>query len=144
VRNLTPSDRPGTPQPSAGLPANRARRYPVRGTRLTFPRTPVEKTVELVIDRMETSGPPRRLTDLSKGQPADATLKNLLGALDAKLDLCARLAVFEWEADREGWTECASAFHRLAEIERRTCSEVIEYLREHLERRASLTSGIGA
>jgi rubrerythrin len=97
-----------------------------------------------VIDRIEQSAPPRRLTDLSKGQPADATLKNLLGALDAKLDLCARLAVFEWEADREGWTECASTFRRLAESERRTCSEVIECLRVHLERRASLTTGLGA
>jgi hypothetical protein len=111
---------------------------------LTFLRAPVRSTVELVIDRIETSGPPRRVTDLSKAQPADATLKNLLGALDAKLDFCARLAVFEWEADREGWSECANAFHRLAESERRTCSEVIECLREHLERRASLTTGMGA
>ena len=79
----------------------------------------------------------RRLTDLRRAQPADATLRNLLGVLNAKLELCASLPVFEWEAGSEGHEDCAAAFRDLAEQERRLCSDVLERLREHLDRRAT-------
>jgi hypothetical protein len=65
-----------------------------------------------VISRTEPNEATRRLTDLRRAQPADATLKNLLGVLSAKL----------------------------AEAERRSCTDVIDRLREHLEQRA-LTQG---
>jgi hypothetical protein len=93
-----------------------------------------------VISRTEPSDATRRLTDLRRAQPADATLKNLLGVLSAKLELCASLPVFEWEAGSEGFEECAATFRRLAEAERRSCTDVIDRLREHLEQRA-LTQG---
>jgi hypothetical protein len=95
----------------------------------------------LVISRTEPSQATRRLTDLRRGQPADATLKNLLGVLSAKLELCASLPVYEWEAVSEGYEACAGAFRELAEVERRSCSEVIDRLREHLVQRAGMQGG---
>jgi hypothetical protein len=79
----------------------------------------------------------RRLTDLRRAQPADATLKNLLGVVSAKLELCASLPVFQWEAESEGYDESATAFRNLAEAERRSCADVLDRLRDHLEQRAA-------
>jgi hypothetical protein len=95
-----------------------------------------------VISQPSQSEPTRRLTDLRRAQPTDATLKNLLGVLTAKLELCASLPVFEWEAGTEGFEECAAAFRRLAEAERQSCTDVIDRLREHLEQRANTQGGI--
>jgi|ERR687897_349053 hypothetical protein len=86
--------------------------------------------------------PTRSLSDLRRRQPADATLKNLLGVLNAKLELCASLPVYEWEAGSEGYDECAAAFRDLAEYERRSCSGVIDCLREHLQQRSDAEEGI--
>jgi hypothetical protein len=94
-----------------------------------------------VISRTDPREATRRLTDLRRAQPADATLKNLLGIVSAKLELCASLPVFEWEAGSEGHEECAAAFRALAEAERRSCSEVIDRLREHLDQRARVQGG---
>jgi hypothetical protein len=90
-----------------------------------------------VIGEPTPSDAPLRLSDLRRGQPADTTLRNLLGVLSAKLELCASLPVYEWEAGTEGHTSCAHAFRHLAETERRTCNDVIEQLRLHLDRRAT-------
>ena len=94
-----------------------------------------------MISRTDPSEATRRLTDLRRAQPADATLKNLLGILNAKLELCASLPVYEWEAESEGWTERAAAFREFAETERRTCGEVLDQLRAHLEQRAATQGG---
>jgi hypothetical protein len=96
----------------------------------------------LVISRTDPSEATRRLTDLRRAQPTDATLRNLLGVLSAKLELCASLPVYEWEAGTEGHEHCAAAFRHLAEEERRSCNEVLDQLREHLELRAA--AGLGA
>jgi hypothetical protein len=80
----------------------------------------------------------RRLADLRRAQPTDATLRNLLAVLTEKLDLCARLPVFEWEAESEGHAGCASAFRSLADAELRTCAEVLDCLREQLNSRGAL------
>ncbi len=90
-----------------------------------------------MISRPDSRDATRRISDLRRAQHADATLKNLLGVLSAKLDLCASLPVFEFEADTEGYPECAAAFHDLAEAERRSCTHVLEQLRAMLERRAA-------
>jgi hypothetical protein len=95
-----------------------------------------------VISRTDSSQATRRLTDLRRAQPADATLRNLLGVLSAKLELCASLPVFEWEAGSEGHEDCAAAFRDLAEAERRSCSDVLDRLREHLDHRASTPGSI--
>jgi hypothetical protein len=94
-----------------------------------------------VISRTDPKEATRRLTDLRRAQPTDATLKNLLRVLNAKLELCASLPVFEWEAGSEGFDECAAAFRRMAEAERRSCTDVIDRLREHLEQRPHTQGG---
>jgi hypothetical protein len=90
-----------------------------------------------VISQTDPNQATRRLTDLRRAQPADATLKNLLGVLNAKLELCASLPVYEWEATSEGFHECARAFRELADAERRSCGDVIDRLRDHLAQRAN-------
>jgi len=91
-----------------------------------------------VIARPEESATARRLADLQVAQPADASLRNLLGVVTAKLDLCARLPVLEWEASSAGDAACATAFQRLAEAERRSCADALDFLHDHLERRAAV------
>jgi hypothetical protein len=94
-----------------------------------------------VVGRSESPEATRRLGDLRRAQHADATLRNLLGVLSAKLELCATLPVYEWEAGSEGYEECAVAFRDLAVAERRSCSDMLDRLREHLDIRAARQGG---
>jgi hypothetical protein len=73
-----------------------------------------------------------RLSDLQRSHAADATLKNLLTTLTGQIQSCAKLAVFEYEADTDGHKELALAFHDLGEIERESFNTLLEYLRRHL------------
>jgi hypothetical protein len=76
----------------------------------------------------------QRLAELRSAQPCDTTLQNLLNILTAKLDLSARLPVFEYEADSEGFPEAASFMSALASAERESVQDVIRSLRLHLDR----------
>ena len=89
-----------------------------------------------MIGEPQQSDAPRRLSDLRRGQPADATLRNLLGLLSTKLELCASLSVYEWEAGSEGHAASAVAFRNLADLERQACNDILDQLRAHLDRRA--------
>jgi hypothetical protein len=82
----------------------------------------------------------RRIGELRRMQPADATMKNLLALLTTKLELCAGLPVWEWEAGNEGHRERAAGFRALAADERRSCLDIMEWLREHLELNAERNS----
>jgi hypothetical protein len=74
----------------------------------------------------------RRLTDLTRAHPADRTLENLLRALTAKLDLCARLPVYEYEAATEGHPSTATAFESLAAVERESFDQLLRCLSGYL------------
>jgi hypothetical protein len=76
----------------------------------------------------------QRLAALRRAHPADATLQNLLSVLNAKLDLSARLPVFEYEADSEGFADTASFLSALASAERESLRDVLASLREHIDR----------
>ena len=76
----------------------------------------------------------QRLAELRSAQPCDTTLQNLLSILTAKLDLSARLPVFEYEADSEGFTEAASFLSALASAERESVQDIVRSLRAHLDR----------
>jgi hypothetical protein len=76
----------------------------------------------------------QRLAELRSAQPCDTTLQNLLSVLTAKLDLSARLPVFEYEADSEGFPEVASFMSALASAERQSVEDIIRSLRAHLDR----------
>jgi hypothetical protein len=92
----------------------------------------------------DEASPSRRLADLRRAQPVDSTLQNLLALLTTKLDLCARLPVFEWEAESEGHDGCATALRAFAEAERRSCHDVIDCLRLHLEQTTRARAGSAA
>ena len=76
----------------------------------------------------------QRLAELRRAHPHDATLQNLLALLTAKLDLSARLPVFEYEADSEGFSDAASFLSALASAERESLEEILASLRQHLDR----------
>lgn len=73
-----------------------------------------------------------RLSDLQRNRAADATLKNLLSTLTDQIQTCAKLGVFEYEADSEGHRALAIAFRELGEVERASFNALLEYLRRHL------------
>jgi hypothetical protein len=84
---------------------------------------------------VKTSSPVLRLGDLRRQRPGDATLQDLLAILDAKLELCRRLPVYEYDAAHDGHEGCASELRELLAIERRSCERVVEMLHRHLKNR---------
>jgi len=82
----------------------------------------------------------RRLNELRRAHPADATLQNLLAVLGSKLELSGRLPVFEYEAASEGHDDCAATFEALAVAERAHVNELLKVLRVHLDRALTRTS----
>jgi hypothetical protein len=65
----------------------------------------------------------RRLTDLRRAQPADATMQNLL---------CGQLVIYEYEAGSEGHEASAAAFRELAEVERASYDALLKCLTDLL------------
>jgi hypothetical protein len=80
----------------------------------------------------EESNSLRRLSDLRRAAPADATFQNLLAVMTEKLDLCARLPIYEYEAGSEGHEHSARTFHALADAERQSFQELVACLQEHM------------
>jgi hypothetical protein len=76
----------------------------------------------------------QRLAALRRAHPHDATLQNLLTILNAKLEMSTRLPVFEYEADSEGFPDTASFLSALASAERASLQDVLDSLRQHLDR----------
>jgi hypothetical protein len=97
-----------------------------------------ERVLAVVTDPSSPRMPSRKLSDLTAAYAADRTLENLLRTLTAKLDLCARLPVFEYEADSEGHRADADAFERLGIAERRSFDELLRSLRRHLDEMPAL------
>ena len=83
-----------------------------------------------------------RLSDVSRSEPGDVTLQNLLGVLAGKLDTCRRLPVFAIEAAHEGNQASAQAFRNLEEAERRSLEELLAHLEQHLAARGHQRKGI--
>jgi hypothetical protein len=79
----------------------------------------------------------RRLNDLRATMPGDHTLQNILLVLSAKLELCSKLPIYEYEAASQGHVHCVTAFQRLAEVERRSYDEILKTLRLHLDKTAA-------
>jgi len=75
----------------------------------------------------------RRLSDIQSASGADMTLRNLLEAAGARLELRSRLAIHEYEAHVEGHEAAARAFGELAAAEQAACCELLRHLRRHLD-----------
>ena len=65
-------------------------------------------------------------------------MRNLLDLMRDKLDTCARLPVFELEANNEGHTQAAALFRELCEVERDSFDALKAQLRAEIE---STTAG---
>jgi rubrerythrin len=74
-----------------------------------------------------------RLSDLRRSQAGDASLENLLNTLTGKMQACARLAVFAYEAGNEGHPTLATAFRELADTERQSFNTLLACLHRHLD-----------
>jgi hypothetical protein len=72
------------------------------------------------------------ITNLRREHAGDAALQSLLGIVSAKLELCSRLPILEYEAASEGNDACAAAFRGLAEAERRSVDDLLAHLQSHL------------
>jgi hypothetical protein len=75
----------------------------------------------------------RRLSELRATQPADATLRNLISTLQAKLELSARLPVLVFEAEEDGDHDCARLFRSLVVSEKQQIAALLEGLKKHLD-----------
>ena len=76
-----------------------------------------------------------RLSELRHAYPVDLRLRNLLDVITVKLDLCARLAVYDYEERNEPDDRDAATFRGLAEAERRSVGEILSTLHRHLDER---------
>ena len=90
-----------------------------------------------MLDR-DDSNAVRRLSELRATMPADHTLQNLLKVLNAKLELCSKLPIYEYEAASQGHGHCVAAFQRLAVRERSSFDEILAALRAHLDLTAEM------
>jgi hypothetical protein len=77
----------------------------------------------------------RSLSELRRsGRYADPTLLNLVGLLQSKLELRARLPVLAHEADTEGHEGSARLFRSISVIEDQHITDLLETLRDHVDR----------
>src|SRR5688572_22276686 len=106
-------------------PANVEKKPPRTCADLTFQQRPIWTNVCRV---HAIDDDPPRLTDLRGAQPADVTFQNLLQLLKEKIELCGRLAVYEYEARSEEHFECAESFRALAAAERASYESLLRSL----------------
>jgi N-acetylglucosamine kinase-like BadF-type ATPase len=77
--------------------------------------------------------PINSLSELRGSLFPDPTLRNIVGLLQTKLELCARLPVLVFEAVREGDESGARLFRSLAAAEERQTAELLAALKQHLD-----------
>lgn len=82
----------------------------------------------------------QRLSDLENLRATDETLRALLGTLNTKLGLCARLPYLAYQADREGFEDAAATFREMAVQERRSLEGLMATLKCHLDVTYDVTS----
>jgi hypothetical protein len=93
-----------------------------------------------VVQQSDSSA--KQLSDISRAVRGDVTLENLLGVLVARLDSCRRLPIFEYEAGREGYAGCATAFRELANADRNSVNQLLQRLQDHLAETGHERNGI--
>jgi rubrerythrin len=73
-------------------------------------------------------------------RPGSETLRALLGTVNTKLDLCARLPFLAYQAEREGFGDAAATFRELAQDEHRSLTGLLTTLKSHLDVTQDLAS----
>jgi len=93
-----------------------------------------------VLDPDDPATTLQSLSDLERLRPGSETLRALLGTLNTKFDLCARLPFLAYQAEREGFSDAATTFREMAQDERRSLAGLLETLRCHLDVTQELAS----
>jgi hypothetical protein len=74
----------------------------------------------------------RTIREIRADHAGSETLAHLVSLVDEKLELAARLKLYEYDAGEEGLSDCARAFQHAAEIEREHVQTLLELLCDHL------------
>jgi rubrerythrin len=77
------------------------------------------------------------LEQIRTEQPVKNTLHNIVQTLNVKLDSAARYGLYQEDATKDGFDDCAGLFERLAEREQQTIDELMSCLRDHLANSAA-------
>ena len=65
-------------------------------------------------------------------EPVKNTVHNLIQTLSVKLDSSARYGLYQEDARKDGYEDCAEVFTRLAEQERDAIAQLLRCLRKHV------------
>ncbi|HYY43907.1 MAG TPA: hypothetical protein VE975_01800 [Actinomycetota bacterium] len=66
-------------------------------------------------------------------EPVKNTIHNLVQTLSVKLDSAARYGLYQEDARKDGFGDCAEAFAAMAERDRESIAQLLTCLRKHLE-----------
>ncbi len=64
--------------------------------------------------------------------PVTNTVHNLIQTLSVKLDSASRYGLYQEDAQKDGFDDCAATFSRLAEQEQEGIEQLLTCLREHI------------
>jgi hypothetical protein len=70
-------------------------------------------------------------------QPVKNTIHNLVQTLSTKLDSAARYGLYQEDASKDGFDDCAQMFGRLADREQESIQDLLRCLEEHIGEAAS-------
>jgi rubrerythrin len=65
-------------------------------------------------------------------EPVKNTIHNLVQTLSVKLDSAARYSLYQDDARKDGFDDCAEAFEAIAGRERESIEQLMSCLRKHL------------
>ena len=72
------------------------------------------------------------LEQIRTEQPVKNTIHNLVQTLSVKLDSAARYGLYQEDANKDGFDDCAELFERLAQREQESIDDLMGRLRDHV------------
>jgi hypothetical protein len=73
------------------------------------------------------------LEQIRTERPVKNTFHNLVQTLSVKLDSAARYGLYQEDATKDGFDDCAAVFERLADRERESIRDLVSCIREHID-----------
>jgi hypothetical protein len=65
-------------------------------------------------------------------EPVKNTIHNLIQTLSVKLDSAARYGIYQEDAKKDGFDDCAELFAKMAETEQRDVQGLVRCLKQHI------------
>ncbi len=72
------------------------------------------------------------MEQIREEQPVSNTIHNLIQTLSVKLDSAARYSLYQEDARKDEFEDCASVFGRLAQQEGEQIQELVNCLQQHI------------